>query len=112
MKLLGLQSVEGGVGILLPSGRQILLALPDDRDLAAAELGYRILELLDDPTIPHAHRPPIDVGYVVQEDPPDEGPFAALNAGIEFSSVVRYRFAQDWRSKHGDLTSDHPRRGS
>ena len=88
MKLLGLQSVEGGVGILLPSGRQILLALPDDRDLAAAELGYRILELLDDPTIPHADRPPIDVGYVVQEEPEDDGPIAALNAGIEFSSVV------------------------
>lgn len=88
MKLLGLQTVEGGVGILLPSGRQLLLALPDDRDLAAAQLGYRLLELLDDPTIPHAQRPPIDVGYVVQEDPEPDGPIAALNAGIEFSSAV------------------------
>lgn len=87
MKLLGLQTVEGGVGILLPSGRQLLLALPDDRDLAATQLGYRLLELLDDPTIPHADRHPIDVGYVEQEEP-EEGPIAALNAGIEFSSVV------------------------
>ncbi|MEX1361907.1 MAG: hypothetical protein AB1Z98_02210, partial [Nannocystaceae bacterium] len=63
-------------------------ALPNDRDLAATQLGYRLLELLDDPTVPHADRPPIDVGYVVQEEPDDDGPLAALNAGIEFSSVV------------------------
>lgn len=88
MKLLGIQSIEGGVGIVLPSGRQLLLALPNDRDLAATQLGYRLLELLDDPTVPHADHPPIDVGYVVQEEPDDDGPLAALNAGIEFSSVV------------------------
>lgn len=82
MKLLGIQSIEGGVAIAMPSGAQVLVALPADPQRAAAVLGEKILGLLDDPDEPHAQRSP-----GTDEDDPDDA-LAALDAGLEAGRLV------------------------
>src|SRR5690606_38606766 len=54
MKLLGIQAIDGGLVVALPSGKQALVALPDDRTRAALVVGERLLDVLDDPAEPHA----------------------------------------------------------
>lgn len=89
MKLLGIEPIEGGVAIALPSGRQVLVALPGDRQRAGCVLGERILALLHDPDEPHAHRSAAgmspDDDEVMHET--DEA-LAALDAGIEAGRLV------------------------
>lgn len=90
MKLLGLQRIDGGLMIALPSGRQILVALPDDRNHAARVLGERLLSLLDDPAEPHAKRSPAPAAPRRTDDPPasDDELGDALGAGIEAGRLV------------------------
>jgi hypothetical protein len=81
MKLLGLQRIDGGLSIAMPSGRQILVALPDDRDRAARVLGERILALLDDPAEPHARQSPAPAA-------PGDELVEALGAGVDAGRLV------------------------
>lgn len=84
MKLLGIQPIDGGVAIAMPSGRQILVALPADPQRAAAVLGKRILDLLEDPDEPHGQQePPAD-----EDDVETDDALAALDAGIEAGRLV------------------------
>ena len=70
------------------SGRQVLVALPSNRQHAAQVLGERVLELLDDPDEPHAHRsaPPVSEEDSDETEPDDA--LAALDAGIEAGRLV------------------------
>lgn len=89
MKLLGLQKIDGGLAIALPSGTQILVALPADRQHAARLVGERILALLDDPAEPHATQSPAP-GEPGRADEPTEldDSLAAVEAGIEAGRLV------------------------
>lgn len=84
MKLLGLQKIDGGLAIALPSGTQILVALPADRQHAARLVGERILLLLDDPAEPHATQSPAQGGEATEVD----DSLAAVEAGIEAGRLV------------------------
>ncbi|MCA9652542.1 MAG: hypothetical protein KC501_21680 [Myxococcales bacterium] len=87
MKLLGIQSIDGGIAIAMPSGRQILVALPADPQRAAAVLGERVLELLHDPDEPHAQQGGTsDVSE--DDDEREDDALAALGAGIEAGRLV------------------------
>lgn len=89
MKLLGLQPIDGGLAVALPSGQQILIALPEDRQRAAQVLGMRILGLLADPDEPHARQPRHDAEPPCTDEDPDlEDPLAALDMGIEAGRLV------------------------
>ncbi len=88
MKLLGIEPIDGGVAIALPSGRQVLVALPGDRQHAAHMLGERVLELLDDPDEPHAQRTVPPMHEEGREDPEPDDALAALDAGIEAGRLV------------------------
>lgn len=81
MKILGLQRIDGGLTIALPSGRQILVALPDDRSHAARVVGERLLCLLDDPAEPHAKTGPASAE-------PNDDLVDALGAGVDAGRLV------------------------
>ncbi len=81
MKILGLQRIDGGLTIALPSGRQILVALPDDQAQATRVVGERLLCLLDDPAEPHATTSPASTGR-------DDDLVDALGAGVDAGRLV------------------------
>lgn len=85
MKLLGIQAIDGGIAIALPSGRQVLVALPEDRERAAVLLGRRVLDLLEDPAEPHAERTP---QHDADTEAEDDDPFAAIDAGLQAGSMI------------------------
>lgn len=102
MKLLGLQRVDGGIAIGLPSGRQVLVALPSDRKRAAFLLGERLFKLLDDPTEPPARR----VATPAPPTPPRPRPhpsepygdlMVAVHSGIDAGRTL----GDIWRSLRG-----------
>ena len=86
MKLLGLQRIDGGIVVALPSGQQLLVALPEDRRSAAEVVGQRVLALLDDPDEPHSPGGCAPAASI--DDPEDEDPLAALDAGLEAGRLV------------------------
>lgn len=88
MKLLGLQKIDGGLTIALPSGRQILVALPDDRSQAARLLGERLLSLLDDPAEPHAKQSPAPAPRGSDDPPASDDALEAIEAGIDAGRMV------------------------
>lgn len=96
MKLLGIQRVEGGVSIALPSGEHTLLALPKDTRRASYLLGERIFKLLDDESQPVAHVAPaaVDVSNVPASS---DSIVVAINSGIEASRTI----GEIWRTLRG-----------
>lgn len=86
MKLLGLQTIDGGLLVALPSGQQILVALPEDRRHAALVIGTRILDLLNDPDEPHTSPSGGPEGINAEDDPDD--PWEAVDAGLEAGRLV------------------------
>lgn len=89
MKLFGVQKIDGGLAVALPSGKQILVALPDDRTRSALVLGERLLDVLDDPDEPHSKQAPPAGAPCEGEDGDllDDG-LAAIDAGIEAGRLV------------------------
>jgi len=90
VKLVGLQRIDGGLTVALPSGRQILVALPDDRTHAARLVGERLLSLLDDPAEPHAAMSPAPAAPVRADDPDvaDDDALGAIAASVEAGRLV------------------------
>ena len=86
MKLLGIQAIDGGLVVALPSGKQALVALPDDRTRAALVVGERLLDVLDDPAEPHAKQ--AAPGPLTDEDTELHDSLAAIDAGIEVGRMV------------------------
>ncbi len=93
MKLFGLQTIDGGLSVALPSGQQILMALPQDRRRAAEQLGMRLLEMLDDPAEPHSSD-----GVPGADDGPEEA-LEMLDAGLEAGRLVWRTFQAFSRGK-------------
>ena len=96
MKLLGIQRVDGGVAIGLPSGRHILMALPNDPKRAAYLLGERLFRLLDDPEEPEAQRAP-PVRRERSPSEPYEDLVSVVNTGIDASRTL----GEFWRAMKG-----------
>lgn len=55
MKIIGIEAVDGGVALVLPSGQRKLIALGPK---GAESLGKRVLEMLNDPSVPEAQVDP------------------------------------------------------
>lgn len=85
MKLFGLHRIDGGITITTSSGKETLVALPDDRSQAARLVGQRLLDMLDDPAEPHAHASP---GKAPDARTDLEDGLAAVGEGIETTRVV------------------------
>ena len=54
MKVFGIEEVDGGLMLVLPSGSQRMVALPANPKRAAELLGRRVLEAVADPAEPRA----------------------------------------------------------
>ncbi|MCH9684697.1 MAG: hypothetical protein K0V04_24895 [Deltaproteobacteria bacterium] len=84
MKLIGIESIEGGVAVALPSGQQVLMALPHDEQRSALLVGQKILAVLADPDQPHAKRgeSPLHETSEAEDD------LASIEAGIEVGHLL------------------------
>ena len=83
MKLFGLHRIDGGITIATSSGKETLVALPDDRLQAARLVGQRLLDMLDDPAEPHE-----STGKAPDARTDLEDGLRALGEGIETTREV------------------------